>query len=728
MAYQLVAVVVSQGTEVIYLRYADSVTPEALANGTLTFRDVGVYGNQTEVSAKQNPRAISSVKQKIGTNLATYTYNPATVCMSTTCVWSLYIPVGPTAIGGQYALEVRAKKGDSLSNQTVYYQVYREALVEPIMVLMDSKNRVAGYDNYNVNVALLPIAYGTDTASAKPLTTFTTSSSYFTLRGVGVAGKKLKVTAVSGGTTFVLCSSVTVATSGIFTCNVDLVSRLKTLTGITAPVNYYFPNTKKEFLIQVETIPSVTGETVLYSKNLFKLIYDTTAPLIKDIKIDTISPNLAADDGNAFSADTRTLTGPMNGWVAPGGYADYYLTANKVLRYVDVTKESGYIARMTDLGNLLYKVRLIVDRAVAGYYSPTFLLVDEAGNKTTYTVNGNSLSSTTIIPGATITNAYSLQTDPAHTQFGKFVSVGGVDINDFRVYEDDQSTDPTEFALNGELESDYVYGDGYDGILADAGAPETSRLTQGFVTRANSVKLMGVAEEGTRVEIWVSKFGIVGSKKVATLQVMLSSQAGAKCYPIGNQVLAGDAALGAPSRVLINGRIVSIGQLVTKSNMLCEWSYDYVFTDDGANDAYGIPQHGYNFTARVIDHTGLATVHSTERTVWHDTASPNTPNTTNLPVITSSTTVTTDLVTERESDSIVNFSKVNESTMQLVEVFSALYRNDASRSSTQSQLPLGLDASLGQRDDSRAECIGMSTANQHEESGSVTMEVTQSLL
>lgn len=109
------------------------------------------------------------------------------------------------------------------------------------------------------------------------------------------------MTAVSDGKTFVLCSSVTVAASGIFTCNVDLVSRLKTLTGITAPANYYFPNTKKEFLIQVETIPSVTGGTVLYSKNLFKLVYDTTAPLISSISIDTVSPNLAADDGNDSS-------------------------------------------------------------------------------------------------------------------------------------------------------------------------------------------------------------------------------------------------------------------------------------------------------------------------------------------------------------------------------------------------------------------------------------------
>lgn len=103
----------------------------------------------------------------------------------------MYIPVGPTALGGQYALEVRAKKGDSLSNQTVYYQVYREALVEPIMVLMDSKNRAVGYDNYNVNVALLPIA------RYRPGYLETSYDFHYFIfilhiEGVGVAGKKLR--------------------------------------------------------------------------------------------------------------------------------------------------------------------------------------------------------------------------------------------------------------------------------------------------------------------------------------------------------------------------------------------------------------------------------------------------------------------------------------------------------------------------------------------------------
>jgi hypothetical protein len=457
VAYQLVTVVVSQGTEVIYLKYADSVTPDAIANGTLNFRDIGVYGDQTEALLKQNPRKISAVKSKLQTNLATYTYNNLTVCKQTTCVWSVYIPISPTALGGQYALDVTAKKGDSLDSRRVYYQVYRESLVEPIMVLMDSRNRISGYDNYNVNVALLPTAYYTD-ANNKPVVKFTTSSSYITVRGVGVAGKTIKVIATSEGKTFTLCSSVKIPTSGIFTCNADLVPHLKVLTGITAPVNYLFPNTSKTFLVTVQTKPG-TGETVRNSKNVFELVYDTKAPQVTNIQIDTVSPNLASDDGNAFSADTRSLTGPMNGWVSPGGYADYYLTVDKVINFIDVTKESGYITKMTEIANLVYKVRLIVDRITAGYYSPTFLLVDQAGNKNTLSVSGNNLTTTEISPGKTTATVYALQTSTASTNFGKFVSSSGKVINDFRAYEDDRATDPTEFALNGEIQSDYVYGD-----------------------------------------------------------------------------------------------------------------------------------------------------------------------------------------------------------------------------------------------------------------------------
>jgi flagellar hook assembly protein FlgD len=164
-------------------------------------------------------------------------------------------------------------------------------------------------------------------------------------------------------------------------------------------------------------------------------------------------------------------------------------------------------------------------------------------------------------------------------------------LGDFRLYVDNTTT------VNPILDKSGWAID--NGIKADGVLPEDDRTTDYYVTRNASATIKGKAERGTKIRIRVESKAFNG-------ELPLVEVSNNNC---------------SPSEI---GDKTSSDGLVVREADLCEWSYTYNFTDDGASEENGIPVTQYTFFISTVDNAGnMSFVRPEDQLViGHDTTSP----------------------------------------------------------------------------------------------------------
>lgn len=138
------------------------------------------------------------------------------------------------------------------------------------------------------------------------------------------------------------------------------------------------------------------------------------------------------------------------------------------------------------------------------------------------------------------------------------------------------------------------------GINADGTVPVLGRTNPHYVISSEFVTIAGKAEYNQRVEIWVN-------------------------HEL-NKIIQIDETFGCQSNEV--DKLASDG-LIVKYGSLCNYEYDFRFTGEGKNDAYGTPLDSYIIQTRVIDSAYNKSDFSEQVIIYDDRQDPAIPEITN---------------------------------------------------------------------------------------------------
>ena len=136
---------------------------------------------------------------------------------------------------------------------------------------------------------------------------------------------------------------------------------------------------------------------------------------------------------------------------------------------------------------------------------------------------------------------------------------------------------------------------GPGGIYADGSNPVPGRTNPFYVTKGRTEKFAGQAEKNQRVDI------MANNSLLATVNI--SDQ---NC-----KIQSSDKTV-----------VQNIITLTVKYGSICDWSYEYTFPDNGANDNFGVPQNAYIFQFRTRDSASNLSLLTPQLVIYHDTQSP----------------------------------------------------------------------------------------------------------
>lgn len=613
--------VVNEGTEQVELKFADyqNVTQRPDAP---SFNYIATLTDKIETDPVKNPRGLDSVKYNHNKTLGDQTIpyeNCEAIDSEVGCVWDYHVPLNDE-YAGLYEIQFKGKAGTSIESMTRGFQVDGRIPAAPVFMVVEKWD---GEDQTWVKMEEVNYENFTDTGKIR-------------FRGAAEPGTKVELwtadeyddegNLVKEGVKFV---DMIVGNTGVWEFIIELESFLNgggSLDGLPGGPGDSNPGEE------------CTGIECLRARLGF---------ILKGYKVDPYGvPTQVDDEGNPetvesegtvtvnydrrapglVSVDRETSDAlALDGWVKTGDQASFDIETDEQVFVGEIIKEDGFIRNLDQLNveveedaDFLQGI-INIDTPEEGIYNVGIRLKDNAENRKTYTAD-------------------------------KFERYG---VEDFRIFVDNTSPGQTE--INTSEWSD-IWEEG--GVNAGEGTVEVGRTNPGYVTRADSVRLTGRAEYGQRIQIFMADNSEIDLEKLALINE-------------ANNVLGFDPlAIGTVGGQVIDTITVSEENciafdfdkeasdgLVTKYGTYCDWSYDYVFPDDGANNYDGVPMHGYALQARVIDRAANTSEWSNSVIVYHDTEAPTETIFFDYPDITKELSIDLKSFAERFSD--LEYSKVD---------------------------------------------------------------------
>ena len=406
---------VTQNTEQLQYSFA-SVNNDANHN---ILNNIAIVNNLKETDPRLNPQNLESIKHNY--NLSSLTPVISHPCDSSLgCYWETYLALS-SDWGGFYTVEFKAQKGQNIQSLYAGFKADGSLPAAPLIMTIEKWK-----DNNWTDTTAYNRKYYTNLPKLR-------------LRGAAEPNSilQLQINNSNYGNTF------TASASGIWENDISNLASLpmdcseKNLNKCDfGELNFKIIATKDYGNGQVTSIPSSNNADV---------IYDIVTPKINSILRITPDSNIA-------------------GWEKTGDNAQFNISSNKTLAYANLQKEDGFISQMNsiDIANQIWNGSINIDRKNEGYYNPTIMVQDLAGNTITYDSK----------------NYYQNN------------------LQDWRIYIDNTKPESTHIDTS-KWQTD-------SGIKADGINPEIGRTNPFYAIKSNQVTLMGKAEKNQRVEIWVN--------------------------------------------------------------------------------------------------------------------------------------------------------------------------------------------------------------------------------
>ncbi len=554
---------VTQNTNQVQLSFADySNLIEKPENSQYNF--IALINDQVENDPRLNPLQNPDIKMNHNLPIGDANINDTNCNDENGCSWKYQMPVN-SGFAGIYEIEFKGKKGEIIQSMTAGFMVDASIPAAPVFMIVEKCME----RSKNSNIALEEACLGNWQKIENVNMRNFVETGLIRFRGAAEPGSYLELTSFG-----VVLASTIVPETGIYEIYVDLDPFLKTPGNNSGQGNG---------LICREWKTGIGNERKCaegdFEFGLRQWQYDENGNLINPIEggsyiltYDEIAPN-------ALSIIRMTEDKTIAGWAKTGDLANYFVTTDEKLAYVDLIKEDGFVRLFSKLYegdnpppddqkegyNQRWGGTINIDRLSRGgqekegYYNPIIRLVDLAGNKSEYDAS-------------------------LWEQYG---------LGDFRIYID--NTIPEITNIN-KVSWSTTWGQG--GVNADGIYPELGRTNPEYVVKNDYVTITGRAEKNQRVELWVNN-------KFSNF-IQVSDEA---CFK---------------DKLTDNDKVIKDG-LIVKYAQKCTYKYDYYFNDDGTNTSQGVPINGYTLQVRVIDSAANVSEFSKQEIIYHDTSSPQMP-------------------------------------------------------------------------------------------------------
>jgi flagellar hook assembly protein FlgD len=586
--------VVREGTEQVELSFAEHILGPGSVLVSPDFNYIATLTNRVENDLKKNPKGKENIKfnhnKKLGDPTIAYEN-----CSTAECVWDFMLPM-TEHYGGIYEILFKGKRGTQIEQMSRGFQVDGRIPAAPVFMVIEKWDPV---NNYFVRMENVNYDNFTDRGDIR----FRGAAEPFTQVELWTADEyDADGNLIKAGVKFL---DTKVGNTGVWEFILNLEDYIDQGGSIDSLPGG--PNDNGESCVGIECFRSRLGFILKGFKidrdgNPIQLDENGNPVVVVSedsvvVNYDTVAPRL-------ISVERKTPDNTIDGWTQTGSQASFKMKFDEELLIGEIIKEDGFVRLFAGEGFVkpadgVFSTVINVDDPNEGIYNVNIRVKDLAENKKSYTADKFAQYGVADFR-IFIDNTPPIETsiDTSRTEWSTSWEMGGLNTGK---RPNTQATTPLQNVEEFSL-IDPVY--------------EIGRLNPGYVTRSDYVTVLGMAEKGQRVQVFMATPNLDKNGNLIPDNRPLEER--------GGQVVA-VVDVTDQNCIQYDFDKVTTDGLTTKFNANCLWKYNYIFPDNGANTSDGKPINGYLLQVRVMDKAANVSGWSDTVLIYHDKAKPKNP-------------------------------------------------------------------------------------------------------